>query len=187
MASRFLFIAGVSIFMWSFGHYGFIGALISFGVIVVALLFGIAAYKRWRERENIKLYARIVWPIVERSRHPKDVYVCERAAEHRKYLKLSGNKLFSEHGLAVATSIFKDGWPNETWEEYSSEGGRADKDEATLREQWDKKLRTLVQSRKLSEDWYVKQVLKQTKGKGVINDVNPKRPPALLKWLRITK
>ena len=187
MASRILFFMCTSFFMWSAANFGFMGAGIALIIIIVLLVVGIAAYKRWREREKIKWYARVVWPIVERSRHPEDVYVCERAAEHRKYLKLSGNKLFSEHGLAVATSIFRDGRPNETWEEYHDPEGRADQDEKGLREIWDKKLRSLVQSKKLSEDWYVRNILKQTTGTSAVNDPETKSAPRILQWLGIAK
>lgn len=173
--------------MWSAANFGFMGALIALIIISVLLVFGIAAYKRWREREKIKWYARVVWPIVERSRHPDDVYVCERAAEHRKYLRLSGNKLFLEHGLAVATSIFRDGRPNEKWEDYHEPDGRADDDEKGLREIWDKKLRSLVQSKKLSKDWYVRNILKQTTGTDAVNVADDKAAPRLLRWLGLAK
>lgn len=155
-----------------------------FASIILPLLYLIAATVQ--RRLKLRYYARLLEPIFEHSGTPEDDKVISRCATHLKWLLESGNKIAvkleqERPKMRVETAvpgqyrdvhidfinpiIYRDGYPNENWEQYLQ---RCEIEEKLITEAFHKWLRSIGEKVENNE-WYVEKVLHQRGAENVRN------------------
>lgn len=133
---------------------GFFTVSISTLILVLALYILLALFVhgyliRLAYNRQLERYARQVFNIYERSLHPHDDEVYERAQEHRTLLTTSGNLL----EVKVVEIYYRDYMaPNETWDEFLQRAHNIQTEDHAKRVEW---------LNKLDRDFFKAEVLQQ--------------------------
>lgn len=138
--SIFLYCILLGLLFWQLKYIG-----IFLSLLFVAFLIWVGKeYKKANHVLKLKQYAVQVENIYEFSLHENDKEVYKRAEEHRKYLKLSKNKLDVE----VQEIYFRDGEHiNETWEEFQQRKDFFIRNDRSIRHS---------KLKKANNEWYIK-------------------------------